>query len=404
MLTLFLQLMTLSFSAAAEVPQPPGGLDFRVDANLTYFSSQTNYGAGGGSREDLRNGGYFTDIIGRLQYTQDLNRSQRVYGGFTFSQTESSDGTNTRTNNGFNEILAGGQMWFPMGSYNLVAAGDFVYPLYRVSRDGDDVPLGEGAMKIRGGGWFIYPMGKLQGFLNLGYEYRDEGRSHAIPYSAGAFYKLTRALWVQGEYRGYEKLFDNADTENRASRDLFLQRVSGGSYRYFALNPAMSEVAVSAGYTFGTITVYGDAAYMVNGANVADGMTFMAGLAYVPGGRITDRGEPDDEEVFNPHRRPRRTEPIEEHLPPDDDGFMAEPDPRVPPPDSAPPEEAPLRDEPAMKPAESGGGEVQLQMRKAPPKAKPAQKPKPKPKPKPKSKREKIDKMLQNTEKTLQDL
>ncbi len=396
MLTLFLLLITMGFSAAAEVPQAPDGLDFRVDANLTYFSSQTNYLPGGGSSQDLRNGGYFTDIIGRLQYTQDLSKSQRVYGGFTYSQTESYDGTNTRTNNGFNEILTGGQMWFRMGSYNLVAAGDLVYPLYRVSRDADDVPLGEGAMKIRAGAWFIYPMGKLSPFVNMAYEYRDEGRSHAIPYSVGAYYKFGRSFWVQGEYRGFEKLFDNADTENRTNRDQFLQRVSGGSYRYFALNPAMSELAASTGYSFGTITVYGEAAYMVNGANVADGMTFMAGLAYVPGGRISGSGtaEEEDEETYNPNRRSRRMEPIEERLPPDDDGFMAEPDPRVPP-------------EPAAAPAENSGrssGDVQLQMRRASPKAKPAPKPKPKAKPKPKSKKDKIDKMLRNTEKTLQDL
>lgn len=401
MLTLFLHLITMGFSATAQVPQAPGGLDFRVDANLTYFSSQANFLPGGGSREDLRNGGYFTDIIGKLQYTQDLNKSQRVYGGFTFSQTESYDGTNTRSNNGFNEILAGGQMWFRMGSYNLVGSADLVYPLYRVDRNADDVPLGEGAMKIRGGGWFLYPMGQFTPFVNLGYEYRDEGRSHAIPYSVGAYYQVARSMWLQGEYRGYEKLFDNADTENRSTRDLYLQRVSGGSYRYYALNPAMSELAASVGYSFGTITVSGEAAYMVNGASVADGMTFTIGLAYVPGGTIRDSGYEEDEEVFNPNRRPRREEPIEDRLPPDDDGFMAEPDPRLPPP----PE--PARPRPTEAPAaapsrSSGGSDVQLEMRRAAPKKKVA--PKPKPKPRPKSKKDKIDKMLQNTEKTLQDL
>ncbi len=397
MLTLFLHLIATGLSATAQVPAPPSGLDYRVDASVTYFTSQTNYTAGGGATQDLRNGGSFTDIIGKALYTQDLNKTQRVYGGATYSQTESSDGTITRANNGINEILAGGQWWFRMGQYRLVGAGDFVYPMYRVDRGGDDVPLGEGAMKIRLGGWFIYPMGQLTPFGYLSYEYRDEGRSHAVPYAVGAHYKMGN-LWLQGEYRGYEKLFDNADTENRASRDVFLQRVSGGSYRYYAINPAMSEFAASVGYTFGTISAYGEGSYMVNGSSVADGMTFMLGLAYTPAGRVSDSDYDDDSMIDSGRTRRRSSEPIEDPMPSSDDGFLAEPDPRVAPPAPPPPPPPPPSGGDSF---DSSGG--QLQMRSNRP-ARPAPKPKPKPAPKPRTKKDKLDKMLKSTEKTLQGL
>lgn len=423
MLTLFLHLITLTFSAAAEVPAPPSGLDYRLDANVTYFNSDSNFTSGGGSTKALLNDGYFTDIIGRVQYTQDLDKAQRVYGGFTYSQTESYDGTATRTNNGFNELMAGGQWWFNFGPYRLVAAGDVVYPLYQVNKNGDDALLGEGAMKIRTGGWFIYPIKTLTPFAYLAYEYRDGGRSHAIPYAIGLNYRLSK-IWLQGEYRGYEKLFDAADTENSTTRDAFLQKVDGGSYRYYALNSAMSELAASAGITFGTVTAYGEAAYMVNGSNVADGMTFMLGVAYVPGGRIHEAGSEDDDGSSRSRRR--NMEPIEEPLPSttgsEDDGFMSEPDPRIPPPPPPPVAPADRPDPTTAAPAapsnssDSDGGNVQLQMRPAgkpklppsqnaaQPRSKPTARPTTKPAPKVKTKKDKIDKMLKNTEKTLQNL
>lgn len=406
MLTLFLHLIAASLCASAQplphLPVAPSGLDYKIDANVTYFTSTTNWASGGGSTADLPNGGYFTDIIGKALYTQDLDKSQRIYGGLTYSQTESSNGINTRTNNGVNEILAGGQMWFKLGSYDLVADGDLVYPLYRVDTGGDDALLGEGAMKIRTAGWFIYPWHELKAFLYLGYEYRDEGRSHAIPYSLGAKYSLSKNFWLQGEYRGYEKLFDNSDTDNRNTRDQFLLRVNGGSYRYYALNSAMSEIAGSAGYTFGTITAYGEAAYIVNGSSVADGLTFMLGLAYTPAGRVSGNSEFSDDEMIDSGRRTRRTEPIEDPIPASDDGFISEPDPRVAPPTPPPPPPPPPPPAPPAPPSE--GGNVKLEMRRKGEPAKRPAVPRPAPKPKPKTKKDKIDKILKSTEDTLKDL
>ncbi len=426
MLTLFLFAFAISNVSHAEMPESPKGLDYRIDASATYYNTSVNWKTGGGATQDLNNGGYFTDVIGQMTYSQDLDRERRVYGGFTYSATESYDGTITRTNAGFNELLAGGQYWYRVSGYRLVPSADLVYPLVRVNREGDDALLGEGAIKAKFGSWLLFPNGHWVPFGYLGYEYRDEGRSHALPYSVGIKWKSS-PLWAQLEYRGYERLFANADSENRNSRDAFLRRVNGGSYRYYSINPSYSEFAVEAGYGFGSISLYGGFAISVNGSSAADGWLAMAGVAYSPLG--TMKAPPDEfERINSPSTTPDRftpsVDPFDEF---DPTKPPKEQSPPVPPPPrrkSAPPAQRPAPPPAAEQPQEltpnnPSPTEVQpppapapkvpaqpvmpkVELRPAPKKATP--KPPPKPKPKPKPKKNKVDKILEQTEEGLKNL
>jgi hypothetical protein len=416
MLTLFFGLLNVLCVGWAEAPNPPTHMDYRIDGTFQYFDSSANYTSGGGSSADLYNSGYFNDMIFTGLYTQDLDREKRVYGGFNYSMTESYDGTNTRSNSGFNEILAGGQYWTNLFGYPTAPAADFVYPLYRVDKNGDDALLGEGAIKLRLGGWMMLGNPVWDPFVFLGYEYRDEGRSHAIPYTFGVKWK-SRPFWAQLEYRGYERLFSNSDTENRNQRDLFLQRVNGGSYRYYAINSALSEAALEAGYSFGTIGVYGGAAMTINGASAAQGYTLLAGLAYTPGAD-TGAKEEGSGSNFDPVDMP--ADRFTPHVDPFDDLDPTKPPkkrkarpaapatPAGPPP---PPPDMPtdMNQAPRVQP-QKGGAMPNVQMVPAPKKSAPAKRaapapkpPPPKPKPKP-VKKNKVDKMLDEAEENLKNL
>jgi hypothetical protein len=323
MLTLFFRLISVLCVAWAEAPEAPTHLDYRVDANFSYFSTDSNYAPGGGSSTTLNNNGYFTDMITTGKFTQDLDREMRVYGGFTYSMTESYDGTNTRSNAGFNELMAGGQYWMDILGFPTVPSVDLVYPIVRVDRGSDDALLGEGAIRVRGGSWMRLNRGTWVPFVYLGYEYRDEGRSHAIPYSAGLKWR-NNPMWAQLEYRGYERLFANSDTENRTSRDTFLQKVDGGSYRYYSINQAISEAAFEAGYSFGAFAIYAGAAITINGSSTANGYSGIIGAAYTPGVESDKEDEPGHN--FSPVDIPDRFTPQVETL--------DELDPTKPPPKS----------------------------------------------------------------------
>lgn len=383
MLTLFLMNLLLAYG---EAPDAPTGTNYAVSADLNYFTTTTNYQAGGSSTEDLPNGGSFTDLKAEVLYTQDLDSAQRVYGGFNYGSVESYDGSLTRSNSGFNEILAGGQYWIKFGGYRFAPALDIVYPLFRVSRGGDDALLGEGALKVRAGSWMFLRYGNFHPFLYLGYEYRDEGRSHAIPYAIGAKWRA-KPIFVQIDYSGFERLFDNADTENRQSREVFLRRVDGGSYRYYAINPSISEIALSAGYSFGSVSVHAGASYTVNGSSVAGGLAWFGGLKFSPS------GVKEESENFD------RFAPVDSGVDAnfeDLDPTKPAPAPRRAPKRAPPPPKPVAKPQPVMQPTPTPQPQPQPQ---------PTVTLKPKPKPKPrKPKKTKVDKLLEQTEKQLRDL
>lgn len=355
MLTLFFRILGVLCVAWAEAPEPPTHMDYRIDAGFLYFDTETNFNAGGNSSEDLHNDGYFTDMIFSGKYTQDLDKKTRVYGGFTYSMTESYDGFTTRENAGLNELMGGGQYWLKVLGFPVAPAADFVYPLVRVDANSNDALLGEGAMKLRLGTWAMMGRPVFDPFIYLGYEYRDEGRSHAVPYSIGVKWK-NKPLWAQAEYRGFERLFAASDTSNRNQRDDFLKRVDGGSFRYYALNQALSEAAFEAGYSFGIVQIYGGAAITVNGSSAADGYTITVGAAYTPGkddSDAYDRNNPMTDPVDIPDRFTPYVDPIDDldpTRPPkkhklDRPGTAAPPKPMGPPPamtnEDLPPEMAP---------------------------------------------------------------
>lgn len=359
-----------------------------IRGTASYFSSTANY-SDDGSSTDLANGGDFTSVMGDFIFSYDWKPDWRFYGGATAGYVETSDGNFTRSNSGLNEIVAGAQNWYDVGSFDLGVQGDFVYPFFKIDENSDEAFMGEGAMRIRTGAWAIYPMGPLKPFGYLGFEYRDGGRSFLLPYSVGMKYTLGK-IWVQGEFRGYESVVDDADTDNRADRDVILSNVNGGSYRFYSINPAVSEIAAEVGIRLGSITLLGGVAMTVIGSSSADGWTAMAGFAYSPsiGPRekvIEDdfkiRSERYDESVFQPEEPVLREEPA-----PTAPAPLAPQN--TPPPPPTKPRKSPKQQ--AMDDAQDV--EMQIELQQIPAKKK-----------KKKKKSKNVDKLLNDVEKSLEN-
>jgi len=300
MLTLLSVLLTTSFYAAAEVPSTPRRGQSELRGALSYFTSTSNFAVDGGGSEEVQSGGEYSQRLGEFTYTYDLRADWRILGGFSAASAESSDASFSRSNSGLNEIYGGAQKWYEIEKFDFVARGDFVYPLFKVEEGGDDALLGEGALRASGSALLIYPWGGLKPFAHLGFEYRDGGRSFLLPYGVGLKFRSGR-FWLQGEYRGYESVVDDADTENRMDREVYLGQVNGGSFRYYSVNPSASEIAVEAGARFGAFGVFGGVAMTVLGSSSADGLSAMVGLSYRPNfSRSVDTGrEPEPFDIRN---------------------------------------------------------------------------------------------------------
>lgn len=280
-LTLFLFVLAISFESYAQAPQLPRENQYEFAAEVSHFTTENNFGTYDGTSK-VPHVGSFTNTKTKLQVSYNLSSDWRVFGSGSFAHSASDDGNLSRSNSGLSEFDLGGQFWKKLGpSIALGPEAVFTYPAFRVDEDSDDTLIGEGAMRLRTGGWVLFQTGMLRPYLYAGFEYRDGGRAYLLPYRVGITLKPNQ-FWAQLEFRGHETVVDDANSEDRDIRGLYLRTVNGGSLHFYSINPSLRELATEVGVSFGDFNLKGGFAITVDGHNAADGWTGLVAVSYSP--------------------------------------------------------------------------------------------------------------------------
>ena len=289
MLMLFFTLQTLISNAQAERPQPPQTSAYRIGAGAEYYQTTHNFDSQGESRK-LIGDGDFSTVSGELNASYDWNRMFRTSAFMSFANARS-NGTPTllgpgsfnnlvaRSNTGINELGTSVQAWLPVDVLHLAAEAGVRYPLWSVNEDADQPLIGEGAGQYNLGLWAIAKTKPVQPFGYLGFTYRDAGRSSLLPYAVGAHLQV-RQWWAEASWYGQFTVMEDADTQNRAMRDYFVNRVDAGSYRFYAVNPTLHNLQLQTGFQFGPFGLLAGFSTSMMGNNAADGWAIHGGLSF----------------------------------------------------------------------------------------------------------------------------
>lgn len=296
MLTAFLLLFQLGFAAAAEIPLVPRAGHYTLGADVSYFKTDSNYSTGGGSYDGI--GGDLTNLRFDLGAAYDFTREIRAAARLGISSVTANGTPGSTSNSGLNDIGLAAQYWWRSGALQLVPQADLTIPVYKVDAGASDAIIGEGALELAGGSWLLWRSKPWTPFGYLAFKYRDGGRSYVLPYSFGVNYS-PGGWWTQAELRGYRTVVDDADTDNRADRDVVLNNANAGSQIYYSINPSVMEAALSAGVKiFNRWQLHGGLAQTLDGASSAHGMTVSLGLIF--GSRPAGRSRVDaPEEDFD---------------------------------------------------------------------------------------------------------
>lgn len=282
-------LLAMSKPLHAQYRLPPEESHFQLRGEFDYLTTSANYTSAGGSSIGLVGGGKLTNVSGLGEFTYDLNKQFRMWGGVSGGQTQayvidqtfttSTDIiTDYHTNTGLSQGWIGAQGWWHFNQVDLVPEGDFVYPFFRVDQTSTSPLLGEGSMNLQAGSWIMVHLNQLTPFVYGGYTYRDGGRSALFPYSAGLRFEQSATWWVQMQLQGYQSLGNDSNSNARNIRDGFLNLTDGGSYQYFAINPSHGEVAGQIGVRFGAVSIYAGGSFSVYGSSSADDWSGHAGI------------------------------------------------------------------------------------------------------------------------------
>lgn len=264
------------------LPRPTASpaFDTLIYAEGSYFNTEANYDEGGGSFTGLDNGAYYRLIEGRIGaghwFMPDLN----VLAELGFAKAESFDGFFTRTNTGLTDLTAGFRYVLSRSRVITIPELLFVYPLNRVDPDTDETLTGEGAMKILGGVWAEMWFGSLSPYAHAGFLYQDEGRAAHALYLAGL--ATEPGPWRLGaEIYGNFVVINDEETDTRFERDQVVNRVNGGSWKFYGVNPQAMGLRVHGSFAFADNWRAGFGFdHTINGEASAAGWTAMARLEF----------------------------------------------------------------------------------------------------------------------------
>jgi hypothetical protein len=268
-------LLCISPLAEAE-PIPPHVGEWSFTDYLSYYRTSGNYGSPGFSTNSLPNDGSYYSIQDQVTANYDLSPHWRLDASVGYGYAVSDSTYFTYTGSDFTEGSGGIQYWYRRPMWAIVPTLHGGFPFFRINATFNDAMVGEGTVWAEPGSWgFIY-LKPWALFGYFGYRYQDSGRAGLLNFNAGASYRFETARLRAG-VRGYETAINDSLTNQPGYRNVVLSRVDAGSFRYYAVNPTVAEVYAESDFIFSRELEAGAGiAQSFYGANSAQGFTVTA--------------------------------------------------------------------------------------------------------------------------------
>ncbi len=246
-----------------------------LGAGLDFMSSSSNFDSGSSIR-DLSSGAGYQLIRTPLGLRYGYGESWSLSSALMISTAQSKNVDATRNNSSLPEIHLGVDGLLSRGFVDWTGELQLIFPLETVKAGQDTALNTEGVTQLVGSLGFDHRRSQFIWYGSGGFNYRMEGRSSLLMYEAGAGWRLNRNSFG-AELGGFQSIMDDGDKGSETKRNAVIQRVNGGSYRFYSVNPAVTEFRLWSEHELSTRFKLGlNMAYPFYGTNYANGMTFGA--------------------------------------------------------------------------------------------------------------------------------
>ena len=214
-----------------------------------FLQSSRNFDTNG-QPQALGNARFYELYRQRLDLYYRSSRNYRWLIGSELNYGRSSDGIDERSNLQLNRINFGLEREFH-SRYGVFSLGNNNHlALYQVDENTDEVLVGEGANELHFYASYRSNWGRrLAIFARYGYLMRQQGRSDLSTYDA-SLRLITMPLTLSLGVEGFQSVSDDEFVNTRIRRDSVSDRVSGGSFHYYAVNPSRLDMVVWGNYAF----------------------------------------------------------------------------------------------------------------------------------------------------------
>lgn len=250
---------------------------FEAGAGVNYFDSASNFNSDG-NKVNLLSTNKYTLLDSFVQSRYVFPGAWSIFASANVSNAESKNTDFVRTNSVFNMVSIGADYMVYRGFMDIIPEFTFKYSLDPISTTQDTVMTNEGVMEMQAMlraqnnySWFSY-------YAAVGYNYRSE-RAGLLPWNFGAGVKWGQSF-VGAEMNGFQSISDDGDKGTlEAARYSLIQRVNGGSYKFYSVNPSHIQAAVNLDIGFSRAFVLKSFfATSMSGQNYASGMNIGVSL------------------------------------------------------------------------------------------------------------------------------
>lgn len=312
---LVLCLLGIFTSRVSALPQPEASPEYpaRIFADVSYFDSKANYDINGGSYVDLINGRYYKSVLGEFGFEYWLMNDFSVIAQLGVNRAESYDGVFTRESTEATDLLVGGRFVAMRLPVILIPELWVSYPFNKFDETTDEVLTGEGVMRGFAGLWVELPIHQFFPYAEVGYLHQDGGRAGLFQYQAGVNWKIPSFKIGGGAYGSIVVVHDDLQ-DTRVLRDTVTQRVNGGSYKYYSVDPSVLGLEAHASFDMNeNFRFNAGIDKTINGEASAAGWTAKIGLEFMFDSDGADRSErisspevleeaPAEEKSFEPEQ------------------------------------------------------------------------------------------------------
>jgi hypothetical protein len=277
---------------------------------MQYLNTSGNFDSNGDEVDMTGSFGY-KNITTSLDGAYYFGKGWAANAGLRFANAESSSNIEERSNSALTDVHIQGQKLLSWSRVRFVPEVGVLFTTDEITDTQDDVFLSEAVNVYSAGSWIITDLRYFKAYGFLGYDYRDDGRSNLLPWTAGFAIRASSAALL-AEMGGYQTVANDEDTDtaNELLRRNQNNLVNGTSLRYYSVNPDLTEVRLQAHYAFSReLSIFGGASHALMGKNTASGQVFTLGLTY-----NLDTGDPRLAKKRKPVRPWQRGDKVEDEI------------------------------------------------------------------------------------------
>jgi len=247
---LFIYFVAHASLAAATNSSPPvaSGHIWKFSWQTDFFSSNQNYQNNKTEYLELANGGKLSTANSRISLqTPWLKNGLNLYAGANIDYAKSTLANVDRENSTVSEVFLGFKFWFDTKKTKMVSNVELVASLNKINENSDDVISSEGVHHLNLGTWIFREFGIFKPFAYLGVDLLSEGRAWFYDLKFGNEF-FFNPLYFNLAARLSETIKDDDEINQSANRFAPIDRVNGGSFKYYSINPMELAAEATFGY------------------------------------------------------------------------------------------------------------------------------------------------------------